>query len=70
MPDETTVRDMLFEVACDVRWIRESLNEMKETHDELEERVRELEGWRREHAGKEDRPRPNIGAFLLRLFGL
>lgn len=70
MPDETTVRDMLFEVATDVKWIRESLNEMKETHDELEERVRELEGWRREHAGKEDRPRPNIGALLLRLFGL
>ncbi|TAJ43632.1 hypothetical protein [Methanofollis fontis] len=70
MPDDTTVRDMLFEVACDVKWIRESLDEIKETHDELEERVRELEGWRREHAGTEHRPRLNIGALLLRLFGL
>jgi ribosomal 50S subunit-associated protein YjgA (DUF615 family) len=61
---------MLVEMACDVKWIRESLDEIKETHDELEECVRKLEGWRREHASKEDRTRPNIGAFLLRLFGL
>lgn len=75
MNDDKTVRDMLVEVATDVKWIRGSLDEIKETHDELEGRVRELEGWRREQdaaGNSSDRreSRLSIGALFLRFLGL
>jgi hypothetical protein len=75
MNDDKTVRDMLVEVATDVKWIRVSLDEIKETHDELEGRVRELEGWRREQdaAGNSSDRREHrfsLGALVFRFFGL
>ena len=46
---------MLAEQGTHLQWICETLKEMKEQANGLEDRVRFLERWRAEHTGKERR---------------
>ena len=53
MKDDLTAK--IIETHRDVRWICRTLEEMKETDDDFEDRLRDLEGWRAEKAGAERR---------------
>ena len=59
---EKNVKDLVFESHCmlaeqgtHLRWICETLKEMKEQANGLDDRLRSLERWRAEHTGKERR---------------
>ncbi|KAF1078213.1 hypothetical protein [Methanogenium sp. MK-MG] len=45
----------IIETHRDVRWICRTLEEMKETDADFEDRLRNLEGWRAERAGGDKR---------------
>jgi chromosome segregation ATPase len=51
------LRDMIVETNRDVKWICRTLKRMEERDDEMEGRLRALEGWRSETAGEERRER-------------
>ncbi|MDG6249871.1 hypothetical protein [Methanocalculus sp.] len=53
MIEEKTAKEMIYETNRDVKWICKMLQEMKETDDDLEQRVRALEGWQSQKIGEE-----------------
>ena len=53
MMDDVTAK--IIETHRDVKWICRTLEEMKETDADFEDRIRGLEGWQAEKAGAEKR---------------
>lgn len=45
----------IIETHRDVKWICRTLEEMKKTDEEFDDRIHDLEGWRAERAGAEKR---------------
>lgn len=61
MNDDLTAT--IIETHRDVKWICRTLNEMKETDADFEDRIRDLEEWRSEKSGAEKRAGGLIAAF-------
>ena len=53
-PDKTT-RELIYETNRDVKWICRTLQRMEARDEELEARLRALEGWQAERVGEERR---------------
>ena len=53
MNDDLTAK--IIETHRDVKWICRTLEDMKETDEDFEVRIRDLEGWRAEKTGAEKR---------------
>jgi hypothetical protein len=80
MSAEKTTREMVYEIGRDVKWLCRTLDEVKVLVGGHEQRLRELEHWRSEKVGEEQRAcRISAGtgglvggivAFLLKLIGL
>ncbi|MDE4907299.1 hypothetical protein L0665_01515 [Methanogenium marinum] len=49
------MNEKIIETHRDVKWICRTLTEMKETDENFENRIRNLEGWRAEKTGAERR---------------
>ena len=54
---------LLTEQSAHIKWICRTLEEMKATSADLEERVRALEEWKAEHVGVEKKMAVWAGAF-------
>ena len=62
MNEEKKTREMIVETNRDVKWICKTLEEMKESIGDHEERIRSLEGSRSESAGRERQISAGVGA--------
>ena len=76
MKEEKTTRDMIVETNRDVKWICRTLEEMKESIGDHENRIRDLEGFKSESAGRERQISAGVGAgagglvaVLMKIFG-
>lgn len=52
---EKTTRDMIIETSRDVKWMCETLKRIDKCNEDLEGRIRNLEGWKSEAVGNEKR---------------
>lgn len=52
---EKTTREMIIETSRDVKWMCETLKRIDKCNEDLEGRIRNLEGWKSEAAGNEKR---------------
>jgi len=55
MAGEKATRELVYEMNRDVKWICRALRRTEARDEELERRLRALEGWRAEKAGEERR---------------
>ena len=55
MTDAKTARELVYETNRDVKWICKVLQQMERCDEDVEARLRALEGWRAEKAGEEKR---------------
>ncbi|ADN36781.1 hypothetical protein Mpet_2033 [Methanolacinia petrolearia DSM 11571] len=62
MKEEKSNRDMIVETNRDVKWICRTLEEMKESIGDHENRIRDLEGFKSESAGRERQISAGVGA--------
>ena len=62
MKNEKTNRDMIVETNRDVKWICMTLEEMKNSIGDHEDRIRALEGFKSESAGRERQISAGVGA--------
>lgn len=76
MVNNKSNRDMIVETNRDVKWICKTLAEMKGSIDDHEGRLRNLEAYKSESAGREGKIAAGLGAgaggaaaIILRIFG-
>ena len=76
MVNNKSNRDMIVETNRDVKWICKTLAEMKGSIDDHEGRLRNLEAYKSESAGREGKIAAGLGAgaggaaaIMLRIFG-